>query len=279
MRFEVRHQTVYRYSAPVFQEPQVYRLRPRSDAGQRLEAFSLDIDPAPDGITDLIDLDGNSTTEAWFSGTHDHLVLTATSTVETLRANPFDFLWRGPTRLPIEYPGNLEKPLALYRQAVASDDLRRLGEDAVERATGSAQQFVFWLARRIHGVCRQIVRPEGEPLPPEETLRAGEGSCRDLTVLYMAVSRLYGFATRFVSGYFYVDGAEAQELHAWAEVYLPGGGWRGFDPSHGLAVADRHIALAAAADPALAAPVTGAFRGSAQALPLEATLSITPVAT
>jgi len=279
LRFEVRHQTIYRYTAPVFQEPQVYRLRPRSDSAQRLDAYSLDIDPAPDGRTDIVDLDGNDTTEAWFSGTHDHLVLTAASTVETLRANPFDYLWRGQAELPLEYPAGLRPALAGYRGAQVEGVVRRLGEEVAQQVRGNSQEFVFWLARRIHGACRQIVRPEGDPLPPEATLKSGEGSCRDLTVLYMAASRAFGFATRFVSGYFYVDGAEAQELHAWAEVYLPGGGWRGFDPSHGLAVADRHIALAAAADPALAAPVTGAFRGSAQALPLEATLSITSLTT
>ena len=81
----------------------------------------------------------------------------------------------------------------------------------------------------------------------------------------MACCHSAGLAARFVSGYAHVDDHGDHELHAWAEVYLPGGGWRGYDPTHGLAVADRHVALAAAALPADAAPVSGAFRGSAGA--------------
>lgn len=276
MLFEVHHQTVYRYTGPVFQEPQVYRLRPRGDVTQHLEYFSLEIDPEPQGKADVVDLDGNDTTEVWFSGEHDHLILTAASRVETLRSNPFDFLWHGSATLPIEYSEEFKEALALYRVTNGSEALFQLGKEAAQQAGGDAQQFVFWLARRIHGACRQIVRPEGDPMAPEETLVNCEGSCRDLTVLYMAVARLFGFAARFVSGYFYVEGVEP-ELHAWAEVYLPGGGWRGFDPTSGLAVADRHIALAAAANPKLAAPVSGGFRGRFQALPIEASLTITPL--
>jgi transglutaminase-like putative cysteine protease len=87
------------------------------------------------------------------------------------------------------------------------------------------------------------------------------GSCRDFAVLFMAACQAVGLAARFVSGYQEGDEAqEARELHAWPEVYIPGGGWRGFDPTHGLAVCDRHVPLAAAAHPANAAPVSGKLK-------------------
>ena len=275
MRLEIRHETSYSYTAPVFLEPQTLRLRPRSDAGQRLESFRLQIDPAPDGTAEIVDIDGNSATRAWFLQTHDHLRLSLHARVETLRTNPFDFIWDGPRGLPVQYSHQLERALMPYLQAETGMTLRGLGEEVARLAHGDAQEFVVALAARLHGGWRQVLRREGDPLAPAVTLQRGEGSCRDLTVLYAAISRLYGFATRFVSGYHYVEGAEEHELHAWAEVFLPGGGWRGFDPSTGLAAGEGYVALAAAADPALAAPVSGGFRGSARALPLEASLRVT----
>src|SRR5262249_17936328 len=89
-----------------------------------------------------------------------------------------------------------------------------------------------------------------------------QGACRDLAVLFIDACRCLGIAARFVSGYQEGYGSTAkQDLHAWAEVYLPGAGWRGYDPTHGLAVADRHGAVAAAPDPLNAAPVTATYRG------------------
>ncbi|HEV2448249.1 MAG TPA: transglutaminase-like domain-containing protein, partial [Candidatus Sulfopaludibacter sp.] len=112
---------------------------------------------------------------------------------------------------------------------------------------------------------RHVVREDGPPLPPDVTLREGAASCRDLAVLFCAACRAHRLAARFVSGYERAAAFEEQsEMHAWAEVYLPGGGWRGYDPSRGLAVSTGHIAVAAAADPQLAAPIIGAYRGSAR---------------
>ena len=110
-------------------------------------------------------------------------------------------------------------------------------------------------------------RKEGAPLTPPVLLEKKQGACRDLTVLFMACCRAVGIAARFVSGYVcgqYEGGGEdgTPELHAWAEVYLPGGGWQGYDPTLGLVVAEQHIPLAASYTPAGAAPVTGNYRGT-----------------
>ena len=101
------------------------------------------------------------------------------------------------------------------------------------------------------------------------------GACRDLTVLFMECCRSLGLAARFVSGYQEGDkGTDRRYMHAWAEVYLPGGGWRGFDPTHGIAVTDRHVAVASGPTPATAAPISGTFRGTGAIARMEAALRI-----
>jgi transglutaminase-like putative cysteine protease len=120
------------------------------------------------------------------------------------------------------------------------------------------------LADTIHHDFHHIGRPDGEPMGAAETLRSRSGACRDTAMLYVQACRSLGLAARFVSGYsmHHPEEVSEHELHAWAEVYLPGGGWRAYDPSLGLAVADGHVALAAAPDHHLAAPVSGRYRGT-----------------
>lgn len=110
---------------------------------------------------------------------------------------------------------------------------------------------------------------------PEETLSRMKGTCRDFVVLFAEACRSLGFAARFVSGYTQGDLDNAENyLHAWAEVYLPGGGWRGYDPTLGLAVADQHIALTSGASPLQAAPVSGSFRGTEATATIKYNLTI-----
>ncbi len=236
--------------------------------------FSLHIEPRPAGTAETLDIEGNETLVAWFDGLTDCLVLEARTVVETLRDNPFDFLWLGDRTLPMQYPPELRESLYPYLQHSSVAALQQYAAEAAAGSKGDPQSFLLHLTNLIHDGCRYVVRPEGDPLPPEETLRRGEGACRDLAVLFVAICRELGVAARFVSGYGAADGVEENELHAWAEVYLPGGGWRGFDPSAGMAVADSHIAVAAGASPEHAAPVAGGFRGSATSLPIETTLTV-----
>jgi transglutaminase-like putative cysteine protease len=122
------------------------------------------------------------------------------------------------------------------------------------------------LNRNLSDGFQHIVRDDGPPLDPEVTLRERTGSCRDVAVLFCAACRAAGIPARFVSGYEREAAfQEPANMHAWAEVYLAGGGWRGYDPSAGLAVSTSHVAVAAAADPRLAAPITGTYRGEAKA--------------
>ncbi len=264
MRFEVRHLTRYRFQAPVFLDPHSLRLKPRSDPSHRLISFEVDIQPSPAGSSEILDLDGNETVVAWFDGQTSRLMITSTAVVATTRPNPFHFLWLGARSLPLAYSDVLTSALAPYRGSLGVEGVRRLGDPVASAVGGDAQLFLPRLAAAVHEAFRRTQRLEGEPLAPEETLRRGEGSCRDLAVLLAEVCRAFGFAARFVSGYHASEDGESNELHAWTEVYVPGGGWRGYDPTTGLAVSDSHIAVAAAVEPSQAAPVSGSFWGPAR---------------
>jgi transglutaminase-like putative cysteine protease len=123
--------------------------------------------------------------------------------------------------------------------------------------------FLTRLATTICDRFKLVRRETGGPWPAVTTMEQRQGACRDLAVLYMDACRCVGLAARFVSGYqdAYRNMGK-RDLHAWAEVYLPGAGWRGYDPTRGLAVAEHHVAVAAAADPQFAAPVTATYRGT-----------------
>jgi transglutaminase-like putative cysteine protease len=124
-------------------------------------------------------------------------------------------------------------------------------------------------------MCEVTIREESEPQAPGMILAQRYGACRDLAVLFMDACRALGLGARFVSGYQEGDpDQEGRRLHAWAEVYIPGGGWRGYDPTHGPAVADRHVAVAAGMHPTFAAPITGTFRGTGVSSRMQADIQL-----
>lgn len=276
MRFEIGHLTRYVYEAPVFLEPHTLRLTPRSDASQRLEAFQLLVEPSPSGRAANVDIEGNETINLWFEESTASLEVRTAATVETLRANPFEYLWAGGATLPMTYAANLEEALRPHLQFRPSTEVTALSSSLQREASGDSQLFLLRLTRALRERVHQVTREEGPPLPSAQTLSAGEGSCRDTAMVFIEVCRAAGLAARFVSGYHAVsETPDEHDLHAWAEVYLPGGGWRAFDPSVGLAVADGHIALASAGVPELAAPVSGTYRGSARLASFETKVELT----
>jgi transglutaminase-like putative cysteine protease len=267
MRIAVVHSTLYRYSAAVYLEPHIIRLRPREDASQRLARWRLDITPTPCGRTECLDQDGNNVVRAWFSSDTPGLSLRSEFELETLRDNPFNYLLTAlDTKLPMEYAPLLRSPLAPYLRYEQSAVVRVFAESLAAECGWETIPFLSALNQRMFGSMRQVIREIGAPHAAETTLRDREGSCRDLAVLFCSACRALGLAARFVSGY--ERDASLQEngdLHAWAEVYLEGAGWTGYDPSRGLTVAASHVAVAAASDPLLASPVTGTYRGGASA--------------
>ncbi len=268
MRISLEHSTIYRYDAPVFLEPQLIRLRPRVDGSQRLLHYALRITPPPDGSTEYLDQDGNVATHAWFSGAFLELEVHSSFEVETLRENPFDYVLPSSHlfNLPLVYDKPLAAALAPYLVPGDPESVRKFAASLAADNGWRTLDFLNALTATLYERSTHVVRDEGAPQTPEETLSTWSGSCRDLAVLFCAVCRHVGIPARFVSGYECWKGFVGQaHMHAWAEVYLDGGGWRGYDPSRGLAISTAHVAVAAAADSQLAAPVAGTFRGRGKA--------------
>ena len=279
MRFAASHTTRFRYTEPVYLEPHIIRLRPRCDCFQRLLEYRLSVTPEPELLSEALDADGNVVAHAWFAGLTESLVVTSEFEVETLRTNPFDYLviGEGARKLPIEYPEPLRDRLA---SSLARSDGEELAVDEfirpiMARSECQALAFLSELNQLIHETWTATVREHGEPYKPGKTLASQEVACRDLAVLFMDCCRAAGIAARFVSGYQEQDtGTGSRFMHAWAEVYLPGGGWRGYDPTQGVAVGDRHVAVAAANLPSVVSPIRGSYWGNAVAAPLEAEVRI-----
>ncbi len=261
MRFRVRHATTYRYSRPVTLSPHCVRLHPRHDGFQKVERYQLDVFPVPAGRADGPGLTGFVETHLWFKEPTDVLTLVSSFEALTSEVNPFEFVVTEPgvLRLPAVY-GSGRGLLAPYRRLRRpAAPVTALSMRLARESDGQTLPFLA-AACRLLGDYTPEVREEGPPLPPVETLRAEAGSCRDLTMLFIDMCRVQNLAARFVSGYFRGQDPDARRyLHAWAEVYLPGAGWRGYDPSLGLATAAGHVAVAASDDPMDTLPVSGGF--------------------
>ena len=268
VELEITHTTRYEFSQPVFLDPHALRFQPRSDGGQWPLEFELEIDPAPAGQSSYLDAAGNVVTSAWFEGLHDSLSISARSIVAMLRNNPFDYLPDASRSLLPVFYGEEANALRqyLWREATPAgcvDEVAVFAARMRAAARGELLSLLSSLNQTMFERLTLIRREDGDAWSSRHTWREKCGACRDLAWLFVDVCRAAGVAARFVSGYEdSVLARETYDLHAWAEVYIPGGGWRGYDPARGLAVAQHHVAVAAAATPAGAAAVAGTFRGS-----------------
>jgi transglutaminase-like putative cysteine protease len=226
----------------------------------------------PELLVENVELDGNAVLQSWFSEQPTQaLSIQMIAEVETYRSNPF--LYRLDPRavtLPIDYPASLAHSLHPYLTGLVSGGgLQAIDPTAMQLAQeiwlstqGDLVGFLSELNQQIYHQCEYSVRDTGSPYPPGITWQQKAGSCRDYAVLFMETCRAMGLASRFVSGY-HVNSEGDQtlqenlHLHAWCEVYLPGAGWRGYDPAHGVAVADNYITLFAAPTPRDTAPIVG----------------------
>ncbi len=266
MIFEINHITTYSYNRPVYLDLHHLRIRPRCDGVQTVAAFDSKVEPRPAGSTDGCDIDGNNVDNVWFHGLTDKLIIASRVKVITQYRNPFNYiLAERADRLPVTYQDPIQAYLAPY---IVRRNESHLVEQFARHIANTTEwktlRFLTALNREIYECCRQIPRGPGAAQSAEETLLGKRGCSRDLAMLFMESCRYVGIAARFVNGYHESDGeTDARSIHSWSEVYLPGVGWRGYDPSQGLAVTDRHVALAAAGIPPLAAPVAGSFRGNA----------------
>lgn len=276
MRFNIRHHTQYRYSKPVRLSPHELRFHPRDDGAQRVLAHHLEISPTPLGRNDHIDLEGNRVSQVWFGSDTDHLAITLTMQVETLRRNPFDFILNPEAMsLAIGHSHDVICARAYLERIEADDAVTAFAAElslAVDRDT---LRFIDRLNRTLFADFSHIHREMGSPQSPATTLQTRQGACRDLAMLFVDCCRAEGVAARFASGYQKGNlRSERRHLHAWPEVYLPGAGWRGFDPTHGEAIADTHVTVAAAAHPQDTMPVSGTFTGQGVSSALDYALRI-----
>ena len=267
MRAILTHTLIYRYSAPVLLGPHRFCLRPRGHGFQRLIHYELAITPEPALLFPLIAASGDEIQRARFLGATDRFEVRARSEVETTLPPPLQAcLEEHEPQLP--YPvghlngdlmGALNGWLPNGQHDPAAVDLAQealMGSD--QRALTFLQQLMEMIQDRVKYTQRHV----GPAWPAGRTLKERVGSCRDLAMLMIEACRCVGLPARFVSGYHLVEPRpERYDLHAWAEVYLPGAGWRGFDPSGRGAIDDRYIPLATSSKAPLTAAVTGSFSG------------------
>jgi transglutaminase-like putative cysteine protease len=276
MHFTIRHQTHYRYSQPVRFSAQQLRFHPRDDGAQRVIAHRLDIAPTPVGRNEHLDLEGNRVAQVWFEEETDHFDIDVAMQVETLRRNAFEFILAPEAAvLPINHEHDIICARAYLERIQSDDSVTAFAAElslAVKRDTLS---FLDRLNRQLFADFTQVHRDTGAPQSPAFTLQSRRGACRDLAMLFVDCCRAEGIAARFASGYQKGNlQSERRHLHAWPEVYLPGAGWRGFDPTHGEAVADTHVTIAAAASARDTMPVSGIFNGEGVSSSLDYSVEI-----
>lgn len=265
MLFTIIHNTHYRYTHPVQLSPQLLRFHPRDDGAQRVINYQLNISPPTLGRTDYLELEGNRVTQAWFGDAlTDHLNIDVTMQVETLRHNAFDYLLAPEaTVLPIKLDYNLVCAQAYLQRIDINDAVTAYAAELSLAVNRDTLSFLDRLNRQLFTDFSHIHRDSGAPQNPAYTLQTHAGACRDLAVLFVDCCRAEGLVARFASGYQKGNlKSERRHLHAWPEVYLPGGGWRGYDPTHGLPIANTHVTIAAAAHARDTMPVTGSFIGA-----------------
>ncbi len=267
MRFSVRHQTLYRYSAPVRLGEHVLRFNPRPDAG-RLLTRTLSIEPAPVAREETLDPFGNLVTRVAFAGISASFAIDSRFEIELAGAAMAKIAPPPPLPWPIDADG----PNGVYCAPGDIDDtVRAFAAGIASECGGDALAFLDRLNETLFVRIRHDIRDQGAARPAAATLALGHGACRDVTDLFLAACRSLGAPARFVSGYqAKADTPDGRRhLHAWPEAYVPGLGWRAYDPTHGVEVDDGHVALCAAPHQAATMPVEGGFYGGAVTSTLE----------
>lgn len=276
MPIAIDHLTRYTYSAPVRLDEQLVRLKPRTDDLQVLRQWDLRIQPPSAKWSDDTDADGNAVTRVRVEEPVRTFELVSRAVVDT-RAPPAlrDDDPAAALRFPLHYPSHTPASVLAYRGPVTTDaTVNRFAAEVADGARWEVLPFLGLLAARIQKTHAYQMRYEGPPRPGPVTLERKEGACRDFAVLYTEACRVFGLAVRFVSGYRLKEPeGVGREMHAWAEAYVPGVGWRGFDPTIGKAVAVHHVAVAVGT-PASSAPVTGTFWGANVTSTLMATVEV-----
>lgn len=295
IKVALEHRTSYTFDRLVEVHPHVVRLRPAPHSRTPIEAYSLQVEPADHFVNWQQDAFGNFLARLVFPTRTRSLTITVGLIADMKVINPFDFFIEDYAEtFPFEYPKNLLEDLKPYLRPIDEDgdgsgpgDLTDAWVKNFSIASGTRTiDFLVALNRAVNADVGYSVRMEPGVQTPDFTLRTGIGSCRDSAWLMVSILRQMGLAARFVSGYLVqltsdveaLDGpsgpaADFTDLHAWTEVYIPGAGWIGLDPTSGLFAGEGHIPLSATPHPESAAPITGATE------PCETTLEFSNLVT
>lgn len=267
----LHHVTHYRYDRAISLGPQIVRLRPAPHSRTRILSYALKVAPGEHFINWQQDPQGNYLARLVFPEKTRELRVEVDLVAEMAVFNPFDFFLEPyAEQIPFAYTEGERLELAPYLATLPVTPRFADYLGGIERAPTPSVDFLVALNQRLSRDIRYLIRLEPGVQTPEETLEKASGSCRDSAWLLVQLLRHLGLAARFVSGYLIqltadvksLDGPSGTEvdftdLHAWCEVYLPGAGWIGLDPTSGLFAGEGHIPLACSPEPSSAAPISG----------------------
>ena len=272
IRIAIRHLTDYQFDRPVQVYPHVLRLRPAPHCRTKIHGYSLKIHPENHFINWQQDPFGNFQARLVFPEKVKQLTFEVEVIADMTVINPFDFfVEEAAQEFPFTYDEQLAKELKPYLEKIDPGPLLKEWLASVKNPPKGTVDFLVYLNQKLQQDIDYGIRLEPGVQTCEETLSLGKGSCRDTAWLLIQICRHFGLAARFTSGYLVqlkpdvkaLDGPSGPEqdftdLHAWCEVYVPGAGWIGLDPTSGLLAGEGHIPLACTPDPVSAAPITGA---------------------
>jgi transglutaminase-like putative cysteine protease len=269
-RYKIIHRTYYNYSADVKLGAHHLRLRPREGHELRIESFTLKSTPEAK-IFWYRDVEDNSVAIADFTQSTRQLFIESEVIIQQHNESPLDFIVADyAISYPFQYQPDDRFLLTPY-MVLPDQETRELLNNwifNIYKMNEEIQTYTLLqrLAKHINQTLFYKVREEPGVQTAQETLTLGSGSCRDFALLFMDAVKCLGLASRFVSGYLYAPLMSDQvgSTHAWAEVYLPGGGWKGFDPTIGDIVGKDHISVAVARLPESIPPIEGTFAGVAE---------------
>lgn len=272
----LHHVTEYQYDRLVQLGPQIIRLRPAPHCRSRVLSYSLKVEPTLHFINWQQDPFANYQARLVFPEKSKQLKVSVDLVVEMAVFNPFDFFLEPITeKYPFTYSEQVKKELIPYLEIGKLTPLLEKYIASIDRSEMRTIDFLVKLNQQLQKDISYVIRMEPGVQTPEETLALKKGSCRDSAWLMVQLLRHCGLAARFVSGYLIQLKADVQalngpsgtdvdftDLHAWCEVYLPGAGWIGFDPTSGLLAGEGHLPLACSPEPSGAAPIEGVIEKS-----------------
>jgi transglutaminase-like putative cysteine protease len=276
MRLRIRHETVYRYSQAVTFGPHRLMIRPREEHDRAIESSLLEISPRH-SLRWRSDAYGNSVAVVSLLEPAGALRIVSEVVVKQFEPNPFNFLLDpSAENYPFTYSADEAPDLApcLLRLYPADGTVADWLASRWDGKATPTLSLLTTLNREVRECFSYVRREEPGVQSPAETAARGGGSCRDYAVFLMEACRHLGLAARFVSGYVHNPELDHGTTHAWTEVYLPGAGWRGFDPTAGILACDLHVPVAVARDPAGASPISGSFSAPGECVGMDVDVRI-----